>query len=159
MDVLGDELMSSIEKPKPPPSIPPPNLHSSPAPKSSNHSSRPLPGLPPTGNRNVSMSSLDSYDPSDDPPPMVPCRTNERLELIDAASTYDTPSMVVSGARKTDFNAVDMAVITPKALSPAVNYEETIPCEFLTLKTLFLKLAVLCIDTAVFVIKSIRLLR
>lgn len=116
MDILGEDLVNSIESKSPSPGI----------------ASRPLPSVPTDDdalNRNRGMSV-------DEVPPEVPQRTDARLEMVNfeplttasvAAPTYDIPGAVTSTGSET--------VRGSKLPSPPVivttndDYEEPLPRE------------------------------
>ena len=127
--------MSSVEKKTSPPPLPPPNLHSSQHRKPPNITTRPLPYCPPMDGSISSLNEVALLE--DDQPPMIPFRTNERLELIECAPTYDMPGRTNSDMNTTSLDQVDLASVHVRSHSP--NYEQPTLCEFLILKTLYLK--------------------
>lgn len=114
MDVLGDELVSSIENK--------PSSRSD-----SSIASRPLPSVPPQVKIDDEKGLSDSLD---EPPPEIPQRTDARLELVDfksdsvASPTYDIPGTVTTTGSSSG-GGKEMA----SAAEKNVGYEQPTPCE------------------------------
>ena len=122
MDVLGEDLVNSLEK-------------KSGNPKSdSNFSSRPLPSVPSPLSGEDSRGLTDSLD---EPPPEIPQRTDARLELVDfqpvstasvASPTYDIPGAITTSSIDGD-EEMGGGGGRKNSSQLTVGYEQPTPCE------------------------------